>query len=73
MAESASSCIEFELIGSLNEHERQILALLAEHQSNQEIADTLFLSLNTVKWYAHQIYSKLEVSNRRKRRAAPCS
>jgi len=65
MVNFAASSTDFELIGSLNEHERQILALLAEHHSNQEIADTLFLSLNTVKWYARRIYEKLGVSNRR--------
>jgi non-specific serine/threonine protein kinase len=32
--------------------------------SDQQIADELFLSLNTVKWYNRQIYSKLGVRNR---------
>lgn len=49
----------------LSERERQILRLLASGQSNQELADTLVLSLSTVKWYTHQIYSKLGVRNRR--------
>ena len=65
MDSSVSFGSDFTLIGSLNEHERQILGFFAEHYSNQEIADTLFLSLNTVKWYARQIYGKLGVSNRR--------
>ncbi|MBN1934256.1 MAG: AAA family ATPase, partial [Anaerolineae bacterium] len=65
MDDSASSCADFALIGSLNERERQILALFAEHRSNQEIANALFLSLSTVKWYARQIYGKLGVANRR--------
>jgi predicted ATPase len=39
--------------------------LFAKHCSNQEIADTLCLSVNTVKWYARQIYGKLGVTNRR--------
>ncbi|MBN1136441.1 MAG: tetratricopeptide repeat protein [Anaerolineae bacterium] len=65
MDDSASSCADLALLESLNEHERQILALFAEHRGNQEIADTLFLSLNTVKWYARQIYGKLGVANRR--------
>jgi len=56
---------DFELIEPLNERELEILALFAEHRTNQETADDLILSLNTVKWYARQIYGKLEVANRR--------
>ena len=37
---------------------------LAAGLSDQQIADELFLSLNTVKWYNRQIYSKLEVKSR---------
>ncbi|KAM3090867.1 helix-turn-helix transcriptional regulator [Phormidesmis sp. 146-35] len=32
--------------------------------SNQAIADQLFVSLAAVKWYARNIYGKLEVNNR---------
>jgi len=56
---------EFELIETLNERELEILALFAQPRTNQEVADTLYLSLNTVKWYARQIYGKLGVNNRR--------
>jgi LuxR family maltose regulon positive regulatory protein len=42
-----------------------ILRYLAGEPSNQEIADELYLSVNTVKWYARNIYSKLGVGNRR--------
>ena len=48
----------------LTEREREILQRLASGLSDQKIADQLYLSLNTVKWYNHQIYSKLGVSNR---------
>src|SRR5690348_3736493 len=48
----------------LNEREQEILQRLANGLSDQQIADDLFLSLNTVKWYNRQIYSKLGVSNR---------
>ncbi len=51
-------------LGQLNEREREILARLAEGLSDRQIADALFLSLNTVKWYNRQIYSKLGVSSR---------
>ena len=50
---------------ALTSREREILSLLADHLSNREIAELLILSLNTVKWYARQIYSKLGVANRR--------
>jgi pimeloyl-ACP methyl ester carboxylesterase/DNA-binding CsgD family transcriptional regulator len=48
----------------LNERELEILKRLSAGLSDQQIADELFLSLNTVKWYNRQIYRKLGVSNR---------
>jgi pimeloyl-ACP methyl ester carboxylesterase/DNA-binding CsgD family transcriptional regulator len=48
----------------LTEREHEILVRLSNGLSDQQIADELFLSLNTVKWYNRQIYSKLGVSNR---------
>jgi predicted ATPase/DNA-binding CsgD family transcriptional regulator len=49
---------------SLNEREQEILKRLSNGLSDQQIADELYLSLNTVKWYNRQIYSKLGVRNR---------
>jgi len=48
----------------LNEREQEILERLANGLSDQQIADDLFLSLHTVKWYNRQIYSKLGVTSR---------
>jgi len=48
----------------LNEREQEILKRLSTGLSDQQIADELFLSLNTVKWYNRQIYSKLGVKSR---------
>src|SRR5687767_14077266 len=48
----------------ITEREQEILALLAEGLSNQEIADRIVLSLTNVKWYNHQIFRKLGVDNR---------
>lgn len=45
--------------------ELEILALLVENKTNQEIADILHLALSSVKWYAGEIYGKLGVENRR--------
>jgi LuxR family maltose regulon positive regulatory protein len=53
------------LVEPLNEREMSILHYMAARMSNQEIAVELFLSVNTVKWYARNIYSKLGVGNRR--------
>jgi LuxR family transcriptional regulator, maltose regulon positive regulatory protein len=48
----------------LSARELDTLALLTEDLSNQEIADKLFISLNTVKTHVKNIYLKLEVDNR---------
>jgi DNA-binding CsgD family transcriptional regulator len=48
----------------LNEREKEILARLSGGSSDRQIADELFLSLNTVKWYNRQISSNLGVSSR---------
>jgi predicted ATPase/DNA-binding CsgD family transcriptional regulator/transcriptional regulator with XRE-family HTH domain len=52
------------LVEPLSEREQEILALIAEERSNREIADQLFLTVGTVKWYLTGIYSKLGVQNR---------
>jgi pimeloyl-ACP methyl ester carboxylesterase/DNA-binding CsgD family transcriptional regulator len=49
---------------ALTEREGEILNLLCEGRSNHEIADQLHLAYGTVKWYASQIYRKLDVTNR---------
>jgi predicted ATPase/DNA-binding CsgD family transcriptional regulator len=48
----------------LNEREKEILKRLSTGLSDQQIADELFLSSNTIKWYNRQIYSKLGVRSR---------
>ena len=48
----------------LTKREREILGLIANGLSNQEIAAQLFLTLDTVKWYNSQIYQKLGVRSR---------
>src|SRR3990172_2549849 len=55
---------ELEWQDKLSKRETEVLALLAAGLSNKEIAQKLFLSIETVKWYNNQIYSKLGVSNR---------
>lgn len=48
----------------LTEREREIVALIAEGLSNQQIGLRLFISENTVKKHAKAIYRKLGISNR---------
>ena len=50
----------------LSARELDTLKLIDKDLSNQEIADKLFISLNTVKTHLKNIYSKLEVDNRAK-------
>lgn len=49
---------------ALTEREVDILAQIAKGQSNQQIADVLRLSENTVKFHLRNIFSKLGVNNR---------
>jgi pimeloyl-ACP methyl ester carboxylesterase/DNA-binding CsgD family transcriptional regulator len=48
----------------LNKREREILAQLSAGLSDRQIADKLFLSLHTVKWYNRQLFGKLGVNSR---------
>ena len=48
----------------ISEREHEVLHLLAAGHSNQEIADRLFISTNTVKTHLSRLYEKLEVSRR---------
>jgi DNA-binding NarL/FixJ family response regulator len=43
---------------------RQILTLIAQGRSNQEIAGELGLSRNTIKFHVHALYARLGVRNR---------
>ncbi len=52
------------LIEPLSKRELEVLELIAEGFTNQEIATKLFLSLHTVKVHARNIYGKLGVGNR---------
>jgi two-component system, NarL family, response regulator LiaR len=49
---------------SLSQRELEVLQHMARGLSNQEIADTMFVSLNTVKTHVSNIFSKLGVQRR---------
>lgn len=48
----------------LSKREMEILGLLAQGHSNQEIAEKLFVSLSTVKTHNQNLFEKLDVKRR---------
>lgn len=48
----------------LSEREREVLQLIAAGDSNEAIAQRLFVTVGTVKTHLHRIYTKLEVGSR---------
>lgn len=48
----------------ISKREKEVLDLIAGGLSNQEIADKLFVSLNTVKTHSSNLFQKLAVSRR---------
>ncbi|MBN1314856.1 MAG: hypothetical protein JXA42_05290 [Anaerolineales bacterium] len=57
-------CPQDGLIEPLSRRELEILGLIEEGLSNQEIAERLVITLHTVKKHSSNIYSKLGVSSR---------
>src|SRR3954451_24627390 len=57
-------------VGELSDRERDVLALVAEGRSNQEIAASLYLSVRTVERHLSNIYAKLRISGKAARAAA---
>jgi DNA-binding CsgD family transcriptional regulator len=55
--------------GGLTSREVEVLRLLAAHLSNREIAEALVLSVRTVERHVSNIYTKLDVHDRRAARA----
>ena len=51
-------------LDTLTDRERDVLALLADRKQYKEIADILFMSLDTVRSHVRGIYSKLNVHKR---------
>ena len=54
------------LVEALSEREIQVLRLLAARLTYKEIAYDLCLSINTIKWYAKNVYGKLGVDRKDK-------
>lgn len=52
------------MLDTLTDRERDVLALLADRKQYKEIADILFMSIDTVRTHVRGIYSKLNVHKR---------
>jgi len=48
----------------ISKREHEVLELMARGLSNQEIADKLFVSVNTIKTHSANLFSKLDVRRR---------
>jgi LuxR family maltose regulon positive regulatory protein len=51
-------------LGDFSQRELEILRLIQQGHSNQNIGELLFVSLSTVKWHNQNIFSKLDVQRR---------
>jgi LuxR family maltose regulon positive regulatory protein len=60
----SESKAEQPLLEPLSAQEQRVLALLVAGRSNPEIAETLIVSINTVKGHVKNLYRKLDVANR---------
>ncbi|WP_246474832.1 response regulator transcription factor [Pedobacter roseus] len=49
---------------NISKRELEVLQLISEGLSNQEIAERLFVSLNTIKTHNARLFEKLEVKRR---------
>lgn len=51
-------------LNGFSEREREVIDLLIQGKSNKDIADNLFVSINTIKFHLSNIYKKAEVKNK---------
>ena len=56
--------LELNPLAGLTDREREILIALAQGMTNQQLANGLKISLNTVKFHLKNLYGKLGVDNR---------
>lgn len=63
-AEASPSPPSMTLMDPLSRRELEVLGLIAQGLSNQEIGERLFLALDTVKGHNRRIFEKLEVKRR---------
>ncbi|WP_246060593.1 response regulator transcription factor [Nocardioides dongxiaopingii] len=56
--------VEPDPVEDLSERELQVLHLITNGRTNQEIVETLYLGMNTVKTYIRTAYRKIGVESR---------
>ncbi|HOU13147.1 MAG TPA: LuxR C-terminal-related transcriptional regulator [Anaerolineae bacterium] len=64
MPQSKINYLKTKLIEPLSQRELEVLGLIAQGLSNQEIGQRLFLALDTVKGHNRRIFDKLQVQRR---------
>jgi DNA-binding NarL/FixJ family response regulator len=52
------------ILASISEREFNVLKAMYDGKTNQQMADELFVSVNTIKTHISNIYIKLDVANR---------
>ena len=52
------------VVATHTDREAEVLALITQGRSNREIADVMYLSINTVKTYIRSAYRKIGVTGR---------
>jgi len=63
--ETAADNLSSSKINTLTKREKEILNLMSEQKTNQEIAEILYISSGTVRVHIHTILHKLGVSDRK--------
>jgi len=49
---------------ALSDREAEVLLCIAQHKTNKEIAEYLYLSVNTIKFHTRNLYEKLDINTR---------
>ncbi|MFK5890748.1 MAG: 7TM diverse intracellular signaling domain-containing protein [Flavobacteriaceae bacterium] len=49
---------------ALSDRETEVLLCIAQHKTNKEIAEYLYLSVNTIKFHTRNLYEKLDINTR---------
>jgi DNA-binding CsgD family transcriptional regulator len=49
---------------NITDREQEVIKLICEGKTNQEIADTLFITIQTVKDHVYRIFKKVGIKNR---------
>ena len=61
---STQYTLDPQVVADLTAREREVLSLIGDGLTNQEIAERLFIEVGTVKNHVHNILKKLDVNSR---------